>query len=208
MKRQTKLVFLLSVGTLLVITACQQNPSDNKSKLSTDKKAILTLYATQYLSQDNQQLYAISEKKKRLLTILDPPITAEDFKLPKISTLFGDSQQYLDTLFSEHELQSWSTQIENYQQIRWNQSMFPDSINFIRVEQVPENAERYTGNLPEHDLVFIHYISIPFIYNGKSALLYSRKWSGGAYVDVRFHYYKKESDSWEQIKEGRLNIGY
>jgi hypothetical protein len=100
-----------------------------------------------------------------------------------------------DTLFSKEELKSWSQQITDYQKISWDQTLFPDYVSFIREEQIPENAIRYTGAQPRHDLVFVHYISVPFIHNGKSALLYSRTWRGGAYINIRYHYFVKKNNS-------------
>lgn len=190
---------------MLILTACHKT---NKDKLNKNQKEIITLYVSEYLSEDYQYLYIKSEGKRELLSSFDLPLSLEDFKLPIFSTLPGDSQQNLDTLFTEQELQNWSTQIENYHQIRWNQSLFSAKIKFIREEEFPEYLERTDIPPPGQDPVYIHYISTPFVHDDKTAILYSRKWSSGAYVYVRYHYYKKEKNVWEEVEKGRLNVGY
>src|SRR5699024_4580433 len=122
-------IFIL-FGVLASTAACGQTTDHN---ISSDQKKVLHLYASKYLLKDYQHLYYKSEnsyyKSEYLLKVfLEPPLTPKDFKLPKLSTLPGNSQQYLDTLFSDQELQAWSKQIEEYAPIRWHQKVFPDSV--------------------------------------------------------------------------------
>ena len=189
--------------------ACGQAIVDN---LSSDQKKILNLYASKYLLEDYQHLYYKSEnsyyKEEYLLKIfLEPPLTSEDFKLPKFSTLPGNSQQYLDTLFSDQELQTWSKLIENYQPVTWDQRIFPDGVTFIREEEIPEYLNRTDIPPPGQDPVFIHYISPPFIYKDQSALMYARRWRG-IDSEISYLYFIKQDEQWRLKEKGRLNIGY
>jgi len=199
----------LFLGSIVVIIACGQTTDDN---LSSDQKEVLHLYASKYLLKNYQHLYFKSEnsyyKPEYLLKVfLEPPLTPEDFKLPKFSTLPGNSQQYLDTLFSDQELQAWSKQIEEYAPIRWNQKVFPDSVSFIREEEIPEYLNRTDIPPPGQDPVFIHYISPPFMYQNKSALMYARKWRG-IDSEISYLYFAKQDDRWKLKERGRLNVGY
>src|SRR5699024_12312647 len=192
----------LFLGSIAVIIACGQTIDDN---LSSDQKEVLHLYASRYLLNDYQHLYYRSEDS--LKPSLEPPLTPEDFKLPKLSTLPGRSQQYLDTLFSGKELQAWSKQIEEYAPITWNQELFPDSVSFIREEEIHEYLNHTDIPPPGQDPVFIHYISPPFMYQDKSALMYARKWRG-IDSEISYLYFIKQNDRWELKERGRLNVGY
>ncbi|HLR26417.1 MAG TPA: hypothetical protein VK112_11165 [Fodinibius sp.] len=202
-------VLFLLLGVIDPTTACGQATDD---KLGSEQKKILNLYASEYLLKDYQHLYYKSEnsyyKSEYLLKVfLEPPLTPEDFKLPKFSTLPGRSQQYLDTLFSEQELQAWSSQIEEYVPITWNQELFPDSVSFIREEEIPKYLNRTDIPPPRQDPVFIHYISPPFMYQNKSALMYARKWRG-IDAEISYLYFIKQDDRWKLKERGRLNVGY
>ena len=199
MNTEVKLAFLLLLGSLITLASCKQN------KFSPDQKAILTLYASQYLSQENQQLYARSEKKKRLLSILDPPITAVDFKLPKIALLPGTKIQAPDTLFSENELKNWGQQISSYKQIRWDQTLFPDFVTFIQEEQIPDYRKRTAIPPPSYEPICIHYITPPLIYNGKSAIMYSKTSKGAGSIRTHYVYFVKNDTGW-QLKDKRLLV--
>ena len=193
------LSFILLVVIITSDVACGQI---KEHELNKDQEKILSLYASKNLLKEGQYLYYKSEDS--LSPFLELPLTAKDFKLPKFSTLPGDSQQYLDTLFSEQELQSWSKQIANYRPIRCNQHLFSDSVTVIREEQIPKYLNRTDIPPPGQDPIFIHYISIPFMYENKSALMYSRQWSSGANVKVYYLYFVKKNGLWQLKDKGLL----
>jgi len=68
--RKISVFFLLQV-VLTTSAACQQQTADRQ--FSTDQQAILELYASKYLSQENHQFYVKSEKRNTILNVLNPP---------------------------------------------------------------------------------------------------------------------------------------
>lgn len=66
-------------------------------------------------------------------------------------------------------------------------ALFLTELKFIREEEIPDYLKRTDIPPPGQKPVFIHHISPPFIYQNKSALMYSRRWSSGANIKVRSH---------------------
>lgn len=187
----------------LFLSSCQQLNGD---KLNEDQKEILSQYVSEHVLDEDQHLYFKSEESLDLLKL---PLTPEDFKLPEIAMSHGAEIQPADTLFSKEELNDWGNKISNYKQFNWDKNYFREGVDFIKKEEIPDFLMSTDIPPPDQDPVFIHYISPPFIYQNKSALLYSRRWSSGANVKVRYHYYKKnDKGEWKLIQEGPLNVGY
>lgn len=199
------LTILFGLSFLFVqvsVSSCQ------KIKLNKDQRTILDLYSSHYLDGKDQKNYYKSEHKKLLTEILEVPLTVEDFKLPEIALAPGTEEQKPDTLFREKELKSWSKQVSSYSQQIWNQSLFSKRVQFISEEEIPAYREK-TAIPPEGKIpISIHYLSVPFIYDGKSAMLYSRVSEGGGSVQVKYYYFKKMSDKWSIIAEGPLTVMY
>lgn len=175
---------------------------------SRNQKEILSLYASEYLNKDYQYLYFKMEEKAILLQVLELPLNPEDFKLPPMTLAPGNTQEHLDTLFTQDELTSWTNQLKAYQQEQWHKHTLPDAVKTIHEEEIPAYLQRSDIPPPGEDPVFIHYITPPFIYNNQSALMYSRRWSSGANVQTRFHYFVKDEDGWKLEYEGNLSVGY
>lgn len=195
-------VLFFLVGVAVSPSACQKLDDD---KLNKDQKEILKVYVSEYLHDKHQYLYYKSEES---LSPLNPPLTPDDFKLPEVALWPDAKAQKTDTLFSEEELSDWSKKVSKYEQLKWDQNNFSDSVDFIKKEEIPDYLNKTDIPPPGQDPVFIHYLSIPFVYQGKSALMYSRRWSSGANVKVRYHYFKKREKKWKIIQEGPLNTGY
>lgn len=194
---------MIFFGVIGLTVACGQTTSN---KLSSDQKKVLHLYASTYLLADYQQLYYLSEDS--LTPFLELPLTPDDFKLSSIDLMPSTSQQYLDTLFSSQELQVWSKQIEDYRPMTWNINIFPEGVTIIRKEEIPKYLNKTDIPPPGQDPVFIHYISPPFMYENKSALMYERRWSSGANVKIYYLYYVNNNGQWELEQRGQLNTGY
>jgi hypothetical protein len=176
--------------------------------LDKDQRAILDFYSSHYLDGNVQRIYYKSENKKLLSEVLVVPLTVEDFKLPEISVAPGTELQKPDTLFSKKELNSWSKQVSSYSQRTWNRNVFPKKIQFISEEDIPVYREKTAIPSEDKISISIHYLSVPFIYDGKSGMLYSRVSEGGGSVQVKYYYFKKMSDKWSIITEGPLTVTY
>lgn len=184
------------------VSSCQQ------IKLDKDQRAILDLYSSHYLDEGDQKIYYKSESKKLLSEVLEVPLTIEDFKLPEIALAPVTEEQKPDTLFREKELKSWSKQVLSYSQQIWKQNLFQKRVQFIREEEIPAYREKTAIPTEDKIPISIHYLSVPFIYDGKSAMLYSRVSEGGGSVQVKYYYCKKMSDKWSIIAEGPLTVMY
>ena len=196
----------LLITFLTTVISCQEQSTD---KLSKDQKQILNLYSSEHLAKKHQYLFHKSVDKNYFLKTLSPPLTAEDFKLPEMATLPSDSQKDIDTLFSKKELEYWSNKVRKYQPIKWNRSIFGNQTRLIHESEIPDYLSRTDIPPPDLNPHLIHYLSTPFIYSGnsKTALLYSRIWTGPDNI-IKFHYYLKEGNNWKLIKESRINVGY
>lgn len=202
--RQILLISIL-IGVLNVFTFCQQT---NNHKRIENQKEIITLYGSEYLSTEFQYLYYRSIEKKELQSLFDPPLTLDDFKLPQIALPPKTSQIEIDTIFSKEELESWNKQINEYKQIEWDGSLFSGKIKIMSKDEIPAYLQRTDIPPPRQNPVFIHVISSPFMYDDKTALMYSKRWSSGANNKIRYHYFVKTNAKWLLKKTGRLNVGY
>src|SRR5699024_8840870 len=198
-------VLILLLGVAVTPSACQQV---NDQKLSKDQKEILSLYASEYLFDKYQYLFHKSISEKRLLEILTPPLTPEDFKLPRIALHPDTEIQKGDTLFSKEELNSWTTQLSEYNQLKWDEDLFSDTVRFISKNEIPDYLNHTDIPPPGQDPVFIHYITQPFIYNNQSALVYARKWSSGANIRSTYLYFVKTDGQWQLKETGRNSVIY
>ncbi|SMO85118.1 hypothetical protein [Gracilimonas mengyeensis] len=195
-------LLILLVG---FITHCSKPETLDPSNHQTE---ILRLYASEYLKKDSQHLYYKTEEKEQLLQILEVPLQPEDFKLAPITMAPRDTQDHLDTLFTQDELANWSNQLKAYQQDQWDEQNLPTEVKMIHKDEIPAYLQRTDIPPPGQDPVFIHYITPPFIHENQSALMYSRRWSSGANVQTRFHYFIQDEDGWKLEYEGALSVGY
>src|SRR5699024_11630597 len=65
-------------------------------------------------------------------------LTPEDFKLPGIALHPDTEIQKGDTLFSKEELNSWTTQLSEYNQLKWDEDLFSDTVRFISKNEIPD----------------------------------------------------------------------
>ncbi len=196
------LVLIILLKGAVFFSCCQQSNGD---KLNEDQKEVFSKYVSEHLLNEDQYLYFKSEES---LDPLSSPLTPEDFKLPKIALPPGVEMQPPDTLFSKKELNDWSKEISSYKQFKWDQSSFSSRVEFIRDIEIPAYRKRTAIPPPGKTSFSIHYISIPFIYDGRSALLYSRTTKGAGSVRVKYYYFKKADGNWDLVEQGPLTTIY
>ena len=196
-------IYLLGIGLLL---SCHQI-SDEKN-LSTDQKEILQLYASQFLSEKNHKLYFKSEKKKTLLNVLRPPLSAEDFEKYELYNSIYEKRPKADTLFSSQELKNWSSQLAAYKQIRWNPNNFPKDILFINEKDIPDYLKNLDIPPSGAKLITVHYTTPPFIFDEKSALMYVGITKSVGNNQAHYFYFVKKNGSWKLRSKGPLTIIY
>ena len=199
-------IWSLTLSILLLMGCSQEELSDNPN--NRDKKRILEVYASKYLSDENHKLYYKSEKKEHISGLFDFPLTKEDLKLPKIAVLPGTDVQPADTLFTHKEIEEWGKQLSTYKQRNWSQASFPDFVSFINDKEIPEYLKKHSASPPKKESLYIHYITPPLLHNDKSALIYARDTKGAGSTRINYIYFKKINSEWKLIKKVRFRSMY
>src|SRR5699024_1274150 len=194
--------FLMGSFIICVFIGTSFCQKANDTNLTEEQKKIIVLYISEVIAGPNDYLFYQSVTKKELFRYLEPPLTRKKLK-PKAAT--DQKFEEVRTWLTQKKLKTWSKQIVNYKQGKWNQQLFPEGTKFIRKNEIPD-WRRHSGIPPPgEDVMVIYHISKPFIIDKKYALVYVRYESGPANVNVGYIYFTKNDGVWHIKTDARLN---